>query len=59
MTIVTTIYWAHLDPVREPATGGILESNVSDLKLANRKLVVVYQGTNHALPTDSNGYRDT
>jgi hypothetical protein len=53
MLIVTTIYWAHLDPVREPGTGRTREANVSDLKTANRKVVVVFQGSNHSLPTDS------
>jgi hypothetical protein len=53
MLIVTTIYWAHLHPVREPGTGRTREANVSDLKTANRKVVVVFQGSNHSLPTDS------
>lgn len=53
MLIVTTIYWAHVDPVREPGTGRTREANVSDLKTANRKVVIVFQGSNHPLPNGS------
>ena len=54
MLVITTIYFAHLEDALDPRTGKPIKREVSDLKDANKKVVVVYQGTNHGAPTDSN-----
>lgn len=46
MLIVTTVYYADLQPQRDTVTGKFIETKPSDLKVANRKVVTVYQGTN-------------
>ena len=45
MLIITTIYFTKLEPVREPATGRIIEREVSDLAGAEREIVSVHQGS--------------
>lgn len=50
MLVVTSIYFAKLETVREPATGRISERNVSDLKDAEREIVNVHQGSSRVGP---------
>ena len=50
MVTITTIYYAQLEPERDPVTGKIKERKVSDLEGIGRKLVLVFQGTNRVLP---------
>jgi hypothetical protein len=47
MLIITTIYYAEVEPIRKPSTGTIriTEEEESQLRNANRKVVTVYQGT--------------
>ena len=45
MLVVTSIYFAKLESVREPATGRIIEREVSDLKDATREIVSLHQGS--------------
>jgi hypothetical protein len=45
MLVVTSIYFAKLDPVREPATGRIIERQVSDLVGVQREIVSLHQGS--------------
>jgi hypothetical protein len=52
MVIVTTIYCAELEAVREPGTQKVIEKCVADLKNASKNLLSVYQGTNRMLPMD-------
>ena len=47
MLVITTIYFTRLEPVRDPVTGKLVERNPSELEHADRKVVVVYQGTSH------------
>ena len=54
MLVITTIYYAHLEEGRDPRTGEPIKPEVSDLKDANKKVVVVYQGTSQSSPTDGN-----
>ena len=50
MLVVTSIYFAKLEPVREPATGRVIERKVSDLAEAEREIVSVHQGSKRVLP---------
>jgi hypothetical protein len=55
MLIITTIYFAHLESAGEPDTGkrgahGIIERKLTEESDANRKLVIVYAGTNRLEP---------
>ena len=52
MLIVTTIYCAETEPVRQPGTKKAAERTLADLKDAERKLMSMYQGTNRVLPLD-------
>jgi hypothetical protein len=45
MLVVTTIYFAKLETAREPATGKVIERQVSDLADAKREIVTVHQGS--------------
>ena len=54
MVVISTIYFAHLEEARDPHTGKPIKREVSDLKDANKKVIVVYQGTNRGV-TDLNG----
>ena len=49
MLSITTIYFAHLEPTRDPVTGKTIEKELSDLEKAERKVVVVYAGSNRVL----------
>ena len=55
MVILTSVYYAKLEPVKDSNTGKIVEPSVADLKDAERKLTSVYQGTNRVHPIDHNG----
>jgi len=57
MLTITTIYFANLEAVRDPLTNKIIKKEVSDLEDAERKVVVVYAGSNH-VPTEGLGNRD-
>ena len=50
MLVTTTIYFAKLEPVREPATGRIIERKVEDLLEAARDIVSLHQGSSRAVP---------
>jgi hypothetical protein len=49
MLTITTIYLAKLEPSEESQAKKIIEKKLSDKEDANRKLVVVYAGTNHII----------
>ncbi len=53
MLVVTSIYFAKLEPVREPATGRVIEKQVSDLAGADRKIVGLHQGSSRVKPGGS------
>lgn len=46
MLIITTIYYVEVESARKPNTNRMTETEDSHLKNPNRKVVVVYQGTN-------------
>jgi hypothetical protein len=50
MLVVTSIYFAKLEPVREPATGRPIEKQVSDLADAEREIVSLHQGSSRVRP---------
>jgi len=50
MLVVTTIYFAKLETVREPATGRVLERRVSDLAETEREIVSLHQGSTRVTP---------
>ena len=50
MLTITTIYFANLEAVRDPLTNKTVEKELSDLDGADRKVVVVYAGSNHPAP---------
>ena len=50
MLVVTTIYFAKLEAVREPATGRVLERRVTDLVEAEREIVSLHQGSGRVGP---------
>jgi len=50
MLIVSTIYFAHLEPTTDPVTGKTQKKNLSDVETAERKLVIVYAGSNRVMP---------
>ncbi len=52
MLTITTIYFAHLEPTRDPVTGETIKKELSDLEQAERKIVVVYAGSNHVASED-------
>ena len=52
MLIVTTIYCAETEPVRQTETGKMHEMTVADLKDVKRSLLTVYQGSTRVLPLD-------
>jgi hypothetical protein len=45
MLTITTIYFAHLEPTRDPVSGKTIPKELSDLENAERKVVVVYAGS--------------
>jgi hypothetical protein len=53
MLVVTSIYFANLKPVREPATGRIVERKVSDLTEVEREIVSMHQGSNRVEPLEN------
>ena len=54
MLVISTIYFAQMQEALDPQTGKAIKREVSDLKDAPRKVVIVYQGSNHVSPADSN-----
>ena len=50
MLTVTTIYFANLEAITDPLTNKITKKEVSDLEGAERKVVVVYAGSNRVTP---------
>jgi len=50
MVLVTTIYFAKLETVREPATGRVIERKVSDLVDVEREIVSMHQGSSRVGP---------
>jgi hypothetical protein len=46
MLTITTIYFADLEPVKDPLSGKTIKNEVSDLEGAERKIVIVYAGSN-------------
>jgi hypothetical protein len=50
MLTITTIYFANLEAVTDPLTNRIIKKEVSDLDHAERKVVVVYAGSNRVVP---------
>ena len=59
MLTITTIYFAHLEPIHDPVTGKTIEKELSDLEKAERKVVVVYAGSNRVLTEGrTEGHRD-
>lgn len=52
MLIITTIYFAPPEAVREPATK-IIERKLSGVADTKRNLVVVYAGTNRQIPSSN------
>jgi hypothetical protein len=50
MLVITTIYFAKSEPVREPATGRIIERKVDDLAEAEREIVSLHQGSSRVVP---------
>ena len=59
MLTITTIYFAHLEPTRDPVSGEIIPKELSDLEDAERKVIVVYAGSNR-IPAErrTEGYRE-
>jgi hypothetical protein len=57
MLTITTIYFANLQAIRDPLTNKIIQNELSDLEGAERKIVVVYAGSNR-VPTEGLGNRD-
>ena len=59
MLIITTIYFAHLDSAGESdngkmiSAGEMIERKLAEETDANRKLVIVYAGTNRVAGGDS------
>jgi len=45
MLIISTIYFANLEAIRDPLTDKVITNEISDLESADRKLVVVYAGS--------------
>ena len=45
MLIISTIYFANLEAIRDPLTDRVITNEISDLESADRKLVVVYAGS--------------
>lgn len=45
MLIITTIYYAEIETPRKLNAGQVTANEDSHLKNANRKVVIVYQGT--------------
>lgn len=45
MLIISTIYFANLEAIRDPLTNKVIKNEVSDLEGAERKVVVVYAGS--------------
>lgn len=45
MLTITTIYFAHLEAVRDPLTNKVVKNEVADLEGAERKVIVVYAGS--------------
>ena len=45
MLTTTTIYFANLEAIRDPLTNKIIKNELSDLKAAERKIVIVYAGS--------------
>jgi hypothetical protein len=48
MHIISTIYFANLEAIRDPLTDKIIKNEISDLESAERKVVVVYAGSARA-----------
>jgi hypothetical protein len=46
MLTITTIYFANLEAVKDPLTEKVTKKEVSDLEGAERKVVIVYAGSN-------------
>ena len=55
MLTITTIYFASLEAITDPLTNKIIKKEVADLENAERKIVIVYAGSNR-VPTE--GRRD-
>jgi hypothetical protein len=49
---ITTIYFAHLETLRDPVTGKIIKKELSDVENADRKVVVVYAGSSRMAPDE-------
>lgn len=54
MLVISTIYFAKSEPVREPATGRIIERQVSDLTEVEREIVSLHQGSTRVAPGSKN-----
>lgn len=52
MLTITTIYFAHLEPTRDPVNGEIIPKELSDLEDAERRVVVVYAGSSRVASED-------
>jgi hypothetical protein len=50
MLIISTIYFANLEAIRDPLTNKVIKNELSDLESAERKIVVVYAGSNRVAP---------
>jgi len=50
MLTVTTIYFANLEPIRDPLMHEVIKNEISDLESAERNVVVVYAGSSR-VPT--------
>jgi len=46
MLTITTIYFANLEAVKDPMTDKVVKKELSDLEGAERKIVIVYAGSN-------------
>lgn len=45
MLTITTIYFANLEPLRDPLTNKIIRNELTDLEGAKRDVIVVYAGS--------------
>jgi len=50
MVVVTSIYFAKWDTVREPATGRIIQRDLSALKDVEREIVCLHQSSSRVGP---------